>query len=97
MNQHKLKIQWNFMIDILENGKNFEIRKNDRDFNKGDIVIFTPTDTLGNIIQNPSIEIPVFRITYVFYGGQYGLSEDYCVFGIEELPRRGGLPYEQVR
>ena len=56
--------------------KNFEIRKNDRDFRVGDIV------NLQEVVEG----IPTGRqllgkeITYIFYGGQYGLDKDYCVF-----------------
>lgn len=85
MKEHTLKIKWKYLIDVLDNGKNFEIRKNDRDFNKGDTIKFIPVDLCGNIIANPSIDIPIFKITYVFYGGEYGLDEDYCVFGIEPM------------
>lgn len=36
---HELKIICNFFNDILFSNKNFEIRKNDRDFKVNDILI----------------------------------------------------------
>ena len=38
---HKLKILENFADDVYIGNKNFEIRKNDRGYQKGDTIKFT--------------------------------------------------------
>lgn len=84
MKEHKLKILYRYLVDVNENGKNFEIRKNDRNFQKGDTVFFIPISESGGFVIDTSMHIK-YRITYVFYGGEYGLDKDYCVFGIEPI------------
>lgn len=78
---HYLKIQRQFAIPILEGNKTFEIRINDRGYNKGDTVIFEAYDG-GLPCPNHAINQKVYEITYVFSG--YGLDRDFVVFGIRE-------------
>lgn len=84
MKEHRLKILYRYLVDINENGKTFEIRKNDRDFQKGDVVSFIPISETKAFVVDTSLHTK-YRITYVFYGGEYGLDKDYCVFGIEPI------------
>ena len=82
MRIHNLKILNCFADDILSGLKNFEIRKNDRGFQKGDIIHFTAIDETG--FQNPHlINSKVYKIIYVLNG--WGLKNGYVVFGIIEL------------
>lgn len=80
MTEHAIKIKEKYFKAVLSGEKTFEIRKNDRDYKVGDIIRFVPIDDeCGMIIpHNPN----TYKITYVFYGGEYGLEEGYCVFGI---------------
>lgn len=80
MTEHAIKIKKKYFKAVLSGEKNFEIRKNDRDYQVGDIIHFVPVDDeCGMIIpHNPN----AYKITYVFHGGEYGLEEGYCVFGI---------------
>ena len=64
-------------FQLVEKGiKKFELRLNDRNFSKGDIINIieyvkdTPT---GRRISN-------LEIKYIFYGGMFGLSDDYVIF-----------------
>lgn len=82
--EHILKIKVNYAIDILKNGKNFEVRKNDRNYQKGDTVSFNVIDGFGKTVTQ-NLEMPKYEITYVLHGGEYGLDEDYCVFGIKPI------------
>ena len=65
-----------YYVEIEAGNKSFELIKNDRDFKVDDVVIMevvkdgTPT----NEKTAPRI------ITYVFKGGKFGLSSDYCIF-----------------
>lgn len=81
MKKHILKIKFEYAVDILKNGKNFEARLNDRNYEKGDLVKFDVIDCFGTKM---GMDMPIYKITYVLYGGQYGIAEGYCVFGIEE-------------
>ena len=76
---HIKKIQHKYFEDILENGKNFEIRKNDCDYQVGDFVSLVEYD--GEILTNNSIFV---KITYVLKDiPEYGLDKDYCIFGFK--------------
>ena len=78
---HHLKLTIDFADAVLSGEKNFEIRQNDRGFQKGDRVDFTVVDRLGMIINHP-LNDRVFIITYVLNG--WGLKNGYCVFGIRK-------------
>ena len=80
MTEHAIKIKEKYFKAVLSGEKTFEIRKNDRDYQVGDIIHFVPVDDeCGMIIPH---DPNAYRITYVFHGGEYGLEEGYCVFGI---------------
>ena len=79
--QHDLNILENFADDVLIGYKTFEIRENDRGFNKGDTIRFTCFDKRGMKLQHP-INDKVYEITYVLNG--FGLKNGYVVFGIKE-------------
>jgi len=69
--QYKLKIDEPFLTAKLAGDKLFEIRCNDRGFQKGDTVIYTEHD-LGKIIQH------TFEITYVT---SFMQQPNFVVFG----------------
>ena len=76
---HTKKIQHKYFEDILKNGKKFEIRKNDCDYQVGDFVFLVEYD--GEILTNNSI---FAEITYVLKDiPEYGLDKDYCIFGFK--------------
>lgn len=79
--RHNLKILENFADDILIGYKTFEVRENDRGFQKGDTVKFTCIDKGGNRLQH-SINDKIYEITYVLNG--WGIKNGYVVFGIKE-------------
>ena len=77
---HTKKIQHKYFEDIFKNGKKFEIRKNDCDYQVGDFVILAEYD--GEKPMNNSVLV---EITYVLKDiPQYGLDKDYCIFGFVE-------------
>lgn len=79
--QHNLKILENFADDVLIGYKTFEVRENDRGFQKGDIVKFTCIDKNGMQLEH-LINDKVYEITYVLNG--WGIKNGYVVFGIKE-------------
>lgn len=79
MQTHKIKLRKEFCNAVYEGYKNFEIRYNDRGYQKGDIVNFIPVDETGVEIYHAVKEV-IYRITYVMNG--WGLQDNYVVFGI---------------
>lgn len=81
MKTHKIKLLLNLCDDVLSGDKNFEIRENDRGYQKGDRVVFQPYDPSDPFIKHP-ISDKVYEITYVLNG--WGIQNGYVVFGIRE-------------
>lgn len=80
INTHTLKLQKEFCDHVNEGLKPFEIRLNDRGYQKGDLVQFKAQD--GFLSMHHSINNETFVITYVLSG--YGLKDGYVVFGIKK-------------
>lgn len=92
IHRHILKLDIRYAGEILCGRKRFEVRNNDRSFQRGDEVQFTVVNDNGDPVEreNPaqwesvlSLERRIFRITFVITG--YGLKEGYCAFGFEEV------------
>ena len=85
MIEHELKTL-DVYFDAVANGtKKFEVRLNDRGFQKGDLLILRHMDATGFV---SSVEPPLFcNVLYVLQGGQFGIDPRYCVMSIE--PRDG--------
>lgn len=79
---HTLKIKEIYYRDIMLGKKTFEIRKDDRAFKPGDIIIFNVIYVDGANFLSQSL----FRIKYVLRDcPEYGLKKGYCIFSLEEL------------
>lgn len=81
---HDLKITEDFADAILSGDKPFEVRENDRGFQKGDIITF-------EVVERSGYRMPLFdhalngksyEITYVLSG--WGLKEGFVALGIRE-------------
>lgn len=82
MRIHELKLNMPFSTPVFYGEKTFEIRKNDRGFQKGDLVRFKVVDELG--LDMPSVlEEKFFKITYVLSG--WGLEPGTVAFSIKPL------------
>lgn len=76
---HDLKVWSEFFPDIELGNKPFEVRKDDRNFQVGDILHLHDYDPdedsySGNMCHRV--------ITYKLEGGQFGVEKGYCVLGI---------------
>ncbi len=75
--KHDLKIAPEYFKDVVISKKKFELRKNDRDFQIGDIFVLREWDGreyTGNYF--------VGTIGYVLKNcAKYGLMDGYCIFG----------------
>lgn len=79
---HILKLQENFCDDVFAGYKTFEVRENDRGYQRGDTVRFKCVDKKGVELIH-SINDKFYEITYVLSG--WGIKENYVVFGIREI------------
>lgn len=76
---HDLKLSWAFWNEVMSGEKCFELRENDRGFQKGDQVLFREVDKKGTLTGRTSGN---FEITYVLHG--WGMKENYVAFGIKK-------------
>lgn len=84
---HTLKA-WPQYFDAVACGdKTFEGRKNDRGFQKGDLlqlvrhngVLYQPDGPYGSEL--------FFKITYILQGGQFGIEAGWCVLAIKPITK----------
>lgn len=81
MRVHELKIKMDYFLEVQKGAKTFEIRKNDRDYHKGDLIHFI-------VLGDASLEIDggLYKIDYVLQDvPQYGLKKGYCIFSIHSV------------
>ncbi len=76
---HELKLLPQYFNDVENGIKNFEIRKNDRDYKVGDTLLLREWDNeyTGREITR--------KIDYIHKGdGQFGIAEGYCILGLQD-------------
>ena len=82
MKTHELKLQQQFTKAVWIGDKPFEIRKNDRDFQVGDMIRFQVVDENGEPVES-LVNDALYEITYVLEG--WGLEPGYVALGIQEV------------
>lgn len=96
MTVHYLKIKPEYYKDVQCGLKTFELRKNDRNFQVGDILMLIKLDDNGNETD----QVTRVKVTYILKDcPQYGLKEGYAILGIGVENRIGGtiaLPNGEV-
>ena len=86
--QHELKIWPEYFDDVESGEKTFEVRKNDRDFKVGDILLLREyceggyPEKTGCYSGRETKKI----ITYIMQGGQWGIPEGICIIGLQSAP-----------
>jgi uncharacterized protein YqfB (UPF0267 family) len=102
MKLHELKIKHEYLVEIVMGRKTFELRKNDRDYQVGDLIHFVDInqeckggrdiyiDKVTQQITDIYIDKDaLYKITYVLKDvPQYGLDKDYCILAIKKLEIR---------
>ena len=78
----QLKVWAEFFSDLITGAKNFEVRLNDRSYTEGTILHLCEYDHRGKVYTGRSC---LRRVTYVLYGGQFGVEDGYVVMGLETL------------
>jgi hypothetical protein len=79
MKTHELKTWPEYYAAIEKGEKTFEIRKNDRDFKKGDEVVLKEWNP---ITENYTGNSMTFCVGHVITDTRWGLQEGYCVMSI---------------
>lgn len=84
MGEHLLKTLDRYWDAIADGSKTFEVRKNDRAFQKGDKLILERWEdsAIGLRPSSPRQRL-VVTITYLLQGGQFGIEPAYCVLGFK--------------
>ncbi len=100
MKLHELKIKHKYLVDIARGVKTFELRKNDRDYQVGDLIHFIDIDLEQKEViivptrNNEKVEYcdwnidhdALYKIIYILKDvPEYGLDKDYCILGIKKL------------
>lgn len=90
MKLHELKIKHEYLVEVARGVKTFELRKNDRDYQVGDLIHFI--DIKQDIKGDCDIYIDedtLYKIIYILKDvAEYGLDKDYCILGIKKLEIR---------
>lgn len=76
---HELKIWKEYFDEVFMGRKTFEVRKNDRNFRKGDILILKEWD---NEKQEYTGRQMARCIYYILNGGQFGVENGFVVMSI---------------
>lgn len=97
--EHVLKLDTEYFDAVACGAKPFEVRRDDRGFQRGDILIlerygksksalkgiYYLTKTGYTASDKSEIARARVRVTYVLTGGQYGIEPGYVVLGIALL------------
>lgn len=78
---HVLKILKQYADEVAAGNKPFEVRKNDRNFQKGDRIQFLVIDMQGL----HALDKTMYEITYVLSDFPTGLQDGYVVLGIRQI------------
>lgn len=82
MKLHTLKIKSQYFLEVWQGFKTFELRKNDRDYEVGDLIHFIDAEDGEEF----PFEDVIYKITYILKDvPEYGLKKGYCILGIKKL------------
>lgn len=74
---HQLKLSSKYFDDVQNGTKTFEVRKNDRGFNVGDILI------LKEVVENDKYTGRTIKVKVTYFFSLFGLASGYCVLGVK--------------
>lgn len=80
--KHELKIEQHYLDQLLSGEKTFEIRLNDRSYQKGDTLRFCDSHCFPSNLNGWKHNDHNFEITYVHSG--LGLAPNYVVLAIRK-------------
>ena len=74
---HELKLSSKYFDDVQNEIKTFEVRKNDRGYNVGDILI------LKEVVENDKYTGRIIKVKVTYFFSLFGLASGYCVLGVK--------------
>lgn len=80
MKVHELKILPEYYDAVRCGDKRFELRRNDRDFHKGDILRLKEWD--GEKFTGEELDV---LVRYILFNWAAGLSDGYCIMSIDTM------------
>ena len=81
MKQHELKILPQYFQRVWDGTKTFELRKDDRDYQRGDILVLREWD--GEKYTGSALCV---KVTYILQDAEkYGLQDGYVIMGIRHI------------
>jgi hypothetical protein len=89
--EHVLKTWPTYFYAIANGSKNFEVRRDDRGFQKGDILrlqCFDPKSglwVLDGCSNGSKPKTIIKRISYILTGGHFGVEPGYVVMGLQDV------------
>jgi hypothetical protein len=86
--EHELKTSPEYFKAVRDGIKTFEVRKNDRGFSVGDILVLREFELgYGFFWPDRYTTSPKIRceVIYMLDGGKFGIEPGYCVMGINIL------------
>lgn len=84
MKTHELKTWPQYFEQVVAGQKQFEIRKNDRDFQVGDVLVLDEYCPDRKVYTG---NYAIVKIEYILHGGQFGIEPGYCVMSITLIPQ----------
>jgi len=76
---HELKIEQNYLENLKKGTKKQEIRYNDRDYQKDEVLKFLDKEKSFGF----DLKYSYFKITHIFSG--FGLKEGYIILSVEQI------------
>lgn len=92
MKIHELKTENPYFTDVWKGYKQFEIRLNDRDFHKNDLLLLKEYNYISKLYSGREI---VCKVIYRVNDIQFiGLAKGYTCMGIRVLSKSKGYNYD---
>lgn len=81
--KHILKIKDKYFEKILSGLKPWEIRKNDRNYQVGDLIHFV--DVNGNEFKDIIYSKNIYKVIYILDSFPEGLKDEYIIFSLKKV------------
>ena len=78
---HFLKTWPQFYRAVARGDKRFEVRKDDRAYQAGDVLVLQEYDPERREFNGPSVRV---RVTFVLRGGEFGIEPGFVVMSLGE-------------
>lgn len=79
---HELKILPEHFAAVKSGDKTFEVRKNDRNYQTGDLLILSEYDDINDGYTGNAICV---RVSHILKGGEHGIYDKYVVMSIKNI------------